>query len=73
MFGAKETMVLKVEGMHCPHCKARVEKALSEVKGVKSAVADLDAKTATVVVKAGRVTVEALKQAVTDIGFEVVA
>ena len=39
---------LLVEGMMCNHCKATVEKALSGVPGVTSAVVDLEAKTATV-------------------------
>ena len=72
MFGAKETIVLRIEGMHCPHCKARVEKALSDVKGVKSAVVDLDQKTASIIVKAGKVDVDTLKLAVSEIGFEVI-
>ncbi|MBR1781872.1 MAG: heavy metal translocating P-type ATPase [Oscillospiraceae bacterium] len=71
--GEEETMtkVLTVEGMMCQHCQARVEKALSEVKGVKSAKVDLEAKTATV--EAGLLTKDdALKQAVIDAGYEVV-
>lgn len=72
MFGAKEIIVLQVEGMHCEHCKARVEKALCGVAGVKKAVVDLEAKTATVTAKAGKVTAEALAAAVTELGFEVV-
>lgn len=72
MFGAKETLVIKVEGMHCAHCQAKVEATLKAVKGVKAAVVDLEAKTATVTVKAGKVTADALKAAVTDAGFEVV-
>lgn len=39
---------LLVEGMMCNHCKATVEKALSNVPGVTAAVVDLEAKTATV-------------------------
>lgn len=42
------TKTLVIEGMMCNHCKATVEKALSGVPGVKSAVVDLGAKTATV-------------------------
>lgn len=70
--GDERTMkkVLNVEGMMCQHCQARVEKALSEVRGVKSAVVDLDAKTATV--ECGLlVSDKALTQAVTDAGYEV--
>lgn len=34
------TKTLKVEGMMCPHCEARVKKALESIPGVESAVAD---------------------------------
>lgn len=39
---------LKVEGMMCGHCEARVKKALEAVPGVESAVADHNAGTAVV-------------------------
>ena len=42
------TKTLKVEGMMCPHCEARVKKALEAVAGVESAVADHTAGTAVV-------------------------
>ena len=63
------TTVLKVEGMMCSHCKAHVEKALMGVPGVESAVADVEAKTATVT---GSADMEAMKKAVADAGYEVV-
>jgi Cu2+-exporting ATPase len=46
------TKTLKVEGMMCPHCEARVKKALEAVDGVESAVADHTAGTAVVTLKA---------------------
>ena len=62
--------VLKIEGMMCAHCQARVEKALAAVKGVKRAQVDLEAKTATV--ECGLLVGDkTLKQAVTDAGYEV--
>ena len=42
------TKTLKVEGMMCPHCEARVKKALEAVEGVESAVADHEKGTAVV-------------------------
>ena len=42
------TRVLKVEGMMCEHCEARVKKALEAVPGVVSASADHTAGTARV-------------------------
>jgi Cu2+-exporting ATPase len=43
---------LKVEGMMCMHCEARVKKALEAVPGVESAVADHAAGTAVVTLAA---------------------
>ncbi|MCQ2554922.1 MAG: heavy-metal-associated domain-containing protein [Clostridia bacterium] len=43
-------VVLNVEGMMCPHCEARVNKAVSSMAGVESAVADHNTNTVTVTV-----------------------
>lgn len=64
------TKTLVVEDMMCVHCKAAVEKALSGVPGVTSAVVNLEAKTATVTA-ASSVSAEALSAAVTDAGYKV--
>ena len=40
--------VIHIEGMHCGHCTAAVEKALRALPGVESAVADLEKKEARV-------------------------
>ena len=71
--GGTETMTktLNIEGMMCAHCVAHVEKALSAVEGVASAKADLEGKTATVTLS-GEVSDQALKDAVTEAGYEVV-
>ncbi|MBQ6889523.1 MAG: heavy metal translocating P-type ATPase [Oscillospiraceae bacterium] len=65
---AMNTVIL-VEGMMCPHCKARVESVCKAVAGVTDAVVDLQAKNVTVT---GNADVAALKQAITDAGYEVV-
>ena len=46
------TKTLKIEGMMCAHCEARVKKALEAVPGVESAVADHTAGTAVVILTA---------------------
>ncbi len=46
------TKTLKVEGMMCPHCEARVKKALEAVPGVENAVADHTLGTAVVTLNA---------------------
>ena len=61
--------VLKVEGMMCSHCKARVEKVCKAVPGTVDAVVDLAAKTVTVT---GSADPQALKQAITDVDYQVV-
>lgn len=70
MFGAKKTVTFSVEGMMCNNCKAHVEKALLALKGVKSAVADLESKSVTVVAK-DSVDEAALKAAVVAAGYKV--
>ena len=62
--------VIKVEGMMCTHCKAMVEKVCKAVPGTLDAVVDLQAKTVTVT---GEADVAALKKAITDAGYEVIA
>ena len=71
MFGKKKTVSFGVEGMMCNHCKMHVEKALLAIKGVKSAEADVDAKTVTAVVSES-VDEAALKAAVTAAGYKVI-
>ena len=62
-----ETVIL-VEGMMCKHCKAHVEKACKAVEGTVDAVVDLAAKNVTVT---GTASVEALKAAIVEAGYEV--
>lgn len=62
-------MVLKIEGMMCEHCKARVEKALKAVAGVENVEISLENKTAIVT---GNADLAALKQAVIDAGYQVI-
>ena len=63
------TTIIKVEGMMCPHCKARVEQVCKAIPGTVDAVVDLQAKNVTVT---GDASVEALKKAITDAGYEVI-
>ncbi|MBQ8881278.1 MAG: heavy metal translocating P-type ATPase [Oscillospiraceae bacterium] len=65
----KMEVVIKVEGMMCPHCKARVESVCKAVPGTQDAVVDLQAKTVTVT---GNADVAALKKAITEADYKVV-
>ena len=64
------TKTLKVEGMMCGHCEARVKKALEAVAGVESAVADHNANTAVVTLSAD-VADDVLRKAVEDQDYKV--
>ena len=62
--------LLKIEGMMCGHCTGRVQKALSETRGVTSVAVSLEDKSATVEAK-DRVKVDTLKKAVETAGYTV--
>ncbi|MBC1424656.1 heavy-metal-associated domain-containing protein [Listeria seeligeri] len=66
-----EKLTLKIEGMTCGHCEARVEKALAEVDGVTNAKVSLEEGTATVEFETGKVTEDSLIDAVEEAGYEV--
>ena len=61
--------VIYVEGMMCPHCKARVESVCKEVPGTVDAIVDLQLKQVTVT---GTAPEETLKEAIIKAGYEVV-
>jgi Cu+-exporting ATPase len=61
--------VIKVEGMMCVHCKARVENVCKAVPGVTDAVVDLQEKQVTV---RGNADIGAIKTAIIDAGYEVI-
>lgn len=67
----KNMFTMKIEGMMCPHCQAAVTKALNALEGVKAEV-NLEKKEAYVEASEG-VTKEALTEAVTEAGYEVIS
>ena len=63
-------VTLKVEGMMCPKCEARVKKALEALEdGVETAVADRTAGTA--VITGAALDAAVLKAAVEEAGYTV--
>ena len=62
-------VVLKVEGMMCTHCKAKVEKVCKNVPGITDAVVDLEKKQVSV---SGDVDITMVTQAIVQAGFQVV-
>ena len=63
--------VIKVKGMMCPHCEARVKSAVESVEGVVSAVASHKDGTVTVVLK-GELEDGILEGVITEQGYKVV-
>ena len=63
---------LKIDGMMCTHCEARVKKALEAVDGVAEAVVSHEAGTA-VVTLTQDVPAETLKQAVEAQDYQVLS
>jgi copper ion binding protein len=62
---------LKIEGMSCDHCVKHVTEALQGIAGVKSAKVSLKDKNA-VVDHADGVSLDSMKAAVTEAGYETV-
>ena len=63
---------MKINGMMCTHCQARVKKTLEKIEGVREAVVDFTAGTAIVKLDV-EVADEVLKTAVEDQDYEVVS
>ncbi len=59
---------IKIDGMHCEHCAASVEKALSSLEGVKKVKVKLQKGVAKL---DGEVSDEAIRSAVAEAGFTV--
>ena len=62
--------IIKIEGMMCPHCEARVKKVLEETEGVTEAIVSHTEGTA-VVKMASEISNEALTKVITDNGYTV--
>ena len=63
---APDTVVYRVEDMHCSHCEAAVVRAVENVKDVESAKASASNKTLTV---KGAASEDAIRSAVEGIGY----
>jgi copper ion binding protein len=63
---------LKIEGMSCDHCVKHVREALENLAGVASAAVSLKNNSAEVE-HSDQVTVEAMKAAVVEAGYEAVS
>ncbi|QIZ67756.1 copper chaperone CopZ [Geobacillus subterraneus] len=66
------TITLHVQGMTCGHCKAAVTNALQQLEGVRRVDVHLEQGTVDVEYDEANVTVDQLKTAIEDQGYDVV-
>ena len=64
-------MTLKVEGMMCPHCEARVKKALEDLGEVESATPSHESGTVVIILKK-KISDKKLKKAIEAQGYTVI-
>ncbi len=63
--------ILNVKGMTCNHCVKAVEDEVSELDGVVSAKADLEKSICEVEFDENLVSIDEIKNIITEIGYEV--
>lgn len=63
---------LDVQGMTCGHCKMSVEGALTGLEGVSAAEVDLNTGKVEVTYDEAKVSLESMREAVEDQGYDVV-
>lgn len=66
-----ETKTLNVEGMSCSHCENAVKKSVGALDGVSNVSVDLKGKKVTVEFDSEKVTLDNIKDAIEDQGYEV--
>lgn len=63
--------IISIDGMHCEHCSTAVAEALQALPGVQNIQVSLPDKQA--VLEAGSNSDESLRNAIEDIGFDVIS
>ncbi len=67
------TSTISVPGIHCDHCKSSIEGALNQLPGVTTAEVSVPERTVTVDYDERQVTIESLRDAVIEQGYDVPA
>lgn len=72
LFGTKDKIELKVSGMTCGHCEAKIERAVKQLPGVKKVRASrMDGLVFIVPEKSDPVDLEQVKEAIRSLGYQV--
>lgn len=66
-----QVMTFNVEGMSCNHCVNSIKNAVGALEGVNQVDVDLVGKKVTVNVNAGKISAQAIREAIEDQGYEV--
>ena len=72
MFDSTTKTEIKISGMSCAHCVARVEKSLKDLEGVKEVKVDLKTGKASVKYNPKKVEPSKLEEAVKEAGYDVI-
>jgi copper chaperone len=63
-----ETLIYRVDGVHCEHCVMSIREEVSEVQGVEQV--DVDLETKIVTVRGQRLEDASLRAAIEEAGYE---
>ncbi len=66
-----ENIELRIEGMHCTGCSARLQKVLSNLDGVSNVEVSFEKGMANIEFNKEIITLDEIKNAIVDSGFEV--
>ena len=66
-----ENIELRIEGMHCTGCSARLQKVLSNLDGISNAEVSFEKGMANIEFNKEIITLDEIKNGIVDSGFEV--
>ena len=66
-----ENIELRIEGIHCTGCSARLQKVLSNLDGISNAEVSFEKGMANIEFNKEIITLDEIKNAIVDSGFEV--
>jgi len=71
LFGSKEKIELKVIGMTCGHCEAKIQQAVSQLPGVKKVTASRTNGTVTIEPESDTLNLQTIKETIELLGYQV--
>ena len=67
-----KTEILSVSGMSCLHCKHAITTSVSALTGVQTVDVDLSAKTVRIIFDTDKLTLDTIKLAIEEAGYDVI-